>query len=268
MDQTQPTQPSDFAGKVVVVTGAAQGIGRGIAEAFARAGATVILADYVAATTQQAAREISTATGVAAHALGVDVRDADSVSSLVDRVLARLGRIDVLVNNAAVYPNTPVLEMTDAEWDAVFDTNVKGVFLVSRAVAQSMVDRGEGGRIINISSGAGVSGRVGASHYCSSKAAVNMFTRVLAMELGPHRITVNAVAPGLIEVERTGELAPEYVDKIVRNLPAGRIGKPDDIARACLFLASPASSFITGSILSVDGGSTAGRTELPLSRKA
>jgi 3-oxoacyl-[acyl-carrier protein] reductase len=259
---------ADFGGKVVLVTGGARGIGRGIVTAFAEAGAAVVLADYLAEQGRDAAREIAAATGAKVHPIAVDVRDAASAAQMVAETRATFGRIDVLVNNAAIYPNTPVLEMDESEWDAVFDTNVKGLFLVSKAVGQVMVDQGEGGRIVNISSGAGVSGRIGSSHYCSSKAALNMFTRVLAIELAPHGITVNAVAPGLIEVERTGELAPEYVDAILRALPVGRIGTPADIANAVLFLAAPAASFVTGSILSVDGGSTAGRTGLPLSRRS
>ena len=264
MDQTPS---ADFAGKVALVTGAARGIGHGIAGSFARAGAGVAVADYAADSAATTSAQLAAETGSPTLPVAVDVRDAASVAAMVDSTLKHFGRIDVLVNNAGVYPNSPVLEMDEAEWDAVFETNVKGAFLVCRAVGRAMIDRGEGGRIVNISSGAAVSGRRGGAHYCASKAALNMFTKVLAIELAPHKITVNAVAPGIIEVERTGDLAPEYVEAILSTLPAGRIGTPADVANAVLFLASPASTFITGAILNVDGGSTAGRTGLPFSRR-
>lgn len=249
---------------VVLVTGAAHGIGKGIARAFAAQGDAVVLADLNEAAAEAVAAELAAETASDTLGLGVDVRDSASVRAMVDATLARFERIDVLVNNAGIYPNTPLLEMAEEEWDAVFDTNVKGLFLVSKAVAATMVARG-GGRIINLSSGAAVSGRVGASHYCSSKAAVNMFTRVLALELGPHKITVNAISPGLIEIPGA-DISEEYRNAIVANTPAGRIGQPDDIARGALFLASPAADFVTASILAIDGGSLAGRA-LPLSSK-
>jgi NAD(P)-dependent dehydrogenase (short-subunit alcohol dehydrogenase family) len=192
-----------------------------------------------------------------------DVRDAASVEVAVQQAIDRFGQIDVLVNNAGVYPNTPVIDMDEAEWDAVFDTNVKGIFLVSRTVARRMIARGAGGKIVSISSGSAESGRVGAAHYCASKAAVNMFTRVLAMELASHQIVVNAVAPGLIEVPGWS-LSEEYIDALVASTPMGRIGQPEDIARAVFYLASPEATYITGTVLSVNGGSLAGRP-LPLS---
>jgi NAD(P)-dependent dehydrogenase (short-subunit alcohol dehydrogenase family) len=153
--------------------------------------------------------------------------------------------------------------MSESEWDAVFDTNVKGMFLVSQAVARRMIERSAGGRIVNISSGSAKSGRIGAAHYCASKAAVDMFTRVLALELAPHDIAVNAVAPGLIEVP-DWSLSEEYINALIALTPMGRIGQPEDIARAVFYLASPEATFITGSVLAVDGGSLAGRP-LPLS---
>lgn len=252
-------------GRVALVTGAARGIGRGIAEAFAADGAAVVVADRDGAAAERVAGALTDA-GAKALAVPLDVREADAVAAMVERVLDRFGRIDVLVNNAGVYPNTPVLEMEEAEWDAVFDVNVKGAFLVSRAVAAAMVAGGEGGRIVNISSGAAVSGRPGAAHYCASKAALNMFTKVLAIELAPHGILVTAVAPGLITVPGA-DLTGEYVEKLIAITPVKRPGQPADIAHAVLFLASPAASFITGTILGVDGGGLAGRP-LPLSRRS
>ena len=191
-----------------------------------------------------------------------DVRDASAVTAAVAHALDRFERIDVLVNNAGIYPNTPVVEMDEAEWDAVFDINVKGMFLVSQAVARAMIARGKGGRIVNISSGAAESGRVGAAHYCASKAAVNMFTRVLAIELAPYEIAVNAVGPGLIEVPGAA-LTREYVDALIAATPMRRIGQPEDVAQAVLYLASPAATYMTGTTLYVDGGGLAGRALPP-----
>jgi 3-oxoacyl-[acyl-carrier protein] reductase len=247
--------------RVVLVTGGAHGIGLAIVRAFAQAGAKVIVADQREADATRAASTITSEMGTEGLAVAVDVRVAAAVYAAVQRALAHFGRIDVLVNNAGIYPNTPVLEMDENEWDAVFDTNVKGMFLMSRAVGRAMVTRG--GRIINISSGAAESGRVGAAHYCASKAAVNMFTRVLALELAPHGIVVNAVGPGLIEVPGWS-LSQDYIDAIVSTNPMGRIGQPEDVAQAVLYLASPSATYITGTTLYVDGGSLAGRP-LPLS---
>jgi 3-oxoacyl-[acyl-carrier protein] reductase len=248
--------------RVVIVTGGGHGIGRAICEIFARERDAVVVADRSRERAREVAEAIQTQ-GAEALPLAVDVRDAAAVEQAVQHVIDRFGRIDVLVNNAGIYPNTLVIEMDEMEWDAVFDVNVKGMFLVSQAVARRMIARGEGGRIVNISSGSARSGRVGAAHYCASKAAVEMFTKVLAMELAPHKIVVNAVAPGLIEVP-DWSLTDEYIDAMVAATPLGRIGQPEDIARAVRYLASPEATFITGTILGVDGGSMAGRA-VPLS---
>jgi NAD(P)-dependent dehydrogenase (short-subunit alcohol dehydrogenase family) len=173
----------------------------------------------------------------------------------------------VAVANAGIYPNCPVLEMTVEEWDRVMDTNLRGVFLTCQAAGRRMVARGMRGKIVTISSGAYQSGRKGAAHYCASKAGVVMFTKVLAMELGPHRINVNGIAPGLVTVERdVNQVSDEYVRTLVDTIPWNRPGTPEDIANAALFLASPLADFITGETLSVDGGSATGRTWLPFSR--
>ena len=244
--------------RVVLVTGGAHGIGRGIAQAFAVAGARVIIADRQGDAAEQTATSIASSTGAELMAVAVDVRNAAAVTAAVAHALDRFDRIDVLVNNAGIYPNTPVLAMDEAEWEAVFAINVKGMFLVSQAVARAMIARGTGGRIVNISSGAAESGRVGAAHYCASKAAVNMFTRVLAMELAPYEIVVNAVGPGLIEVPGAS-LTPDYVEALVAATPMGRIGQPEDVAHAVLYLASPTATYMTGITLYVDGGGLAGR---------
>jgi 3-oxoacyl-[acyl-carrier protein] reductase len=248
--------PSD---RVVLVTGGGHDIGRAICEIFARGGARVVIADRSADAAESVAKAIRKETAAEALPAEVDVRDAASVEAAVEQVIDRFDQIDVLVNNAGIYPNTPVVEMSEEEWDAVFDTNVKGMFLVARR----MIERGADGRMVNISSGSAKSGRIGAAHYCASKAAVDMFTRVLALEVAPHDIVVNAIAPGLIEVP-DWSLSDEYINALIALTPMGRIGQPEDIARAVLYLASPEASFITGSVLSIDGGSLAGRP-LPLS---
>ncbi len=254
---TETTQRS------AIVTGAGHGIGREIAIQLAAEGITVVVADLDPDRVQAVAGEIGE------HGFGyrVDVRDRDSIEALTTAIIDRFGRIDILVNNAGIYPNTAFLDTTEEEWDAVFDTNLKGMFLISQAVARHMVEQGIRGRIVNLSSGASISGRAGAAHYCSSKAAINMLTKVMAIELTPKGITVNAVAPGLVEVP-DWEHTDEYISAIVSGIPAGRIGQPADIARAVNFLVAPDADFVSGSVLFVDGGSTAGRTTLPLSKRA
>ncbi|GAA0832339.1 SDR family NAD(P)-dependent oxidoreductase [Streptosporangium amethystogenes subsp. fukuiense] len=261
---TDNLSPSRFNGTVVLVTGGAQGIGRGITEAFHEAGATVVVADLDETRTARVTAELAAVPGrsPAASAVRLDVRDPESVTAAFERVTALHGGVDVLVNCAGVYPNTPVLDMTAAEWDEVFAVNVRGVMLASQAFARASGALGGGRRIVNVSSGAARSARVGAAHYCSSKAAVEMLTRVLALEFAPSQITVNAVAPGLIEVPATAALSAEYVAALVAGQPVHRMGTPAEIARACVFLADPDSSFITGSVLDVDGGFLAG-TALP-----
>jgi NAD(P)-dependent dehydrogenase (short-subunit alcohol dehydrogenase family) len=249
---------------VVLVTGAGAGIGFGIARAFHAAGARVALGDFRESALQRAASRLAGSDRVLTRR--VDVRDAASVAAFVAETERALGAVTVAVANAGIYPNTPVLEMTQEEWDRVMETNVRGVFLTCQAAARRMVAHKTRGRIITLASGAAYSGRLGAAHYCASKAGVVMFTKVLALELAPRGINVNAISPGLIEVE--GEVSPlsrEYVDALTRSIPAGRIGTPEDIAHAALFLASPYADWVTGEVFGINGGSSAGRTNLPLS---
>jgi len=259
------TAASDFTGHTVLVTGAAAGIGFGIAEAFHDAGARVALGDLDAPALARAVERLGASSRVFAHPL--DVRDAGSVQKFVAAAEAALGPLSVAVANAGIYPNCPVVEMTVEEWDRVMETNVRGVFLTCQAAARSLVARKAPGKIITLASGAYASGRKGAAHYCASKAGVVMFTRVLAMELGPHHVNVNCIAPGLVTVDRdVTQVSEEYVRTLVSTIPWGRPGTPADIARAALFLASPDAEFITGEVLAVDGGSSTGRTYLPYSR--
>lgn len=252
----------DFTGHVVLVTGAGAGIGQAIARAFHAAGARVALGDLREAPLKAAAAAL----GERAFSQAVDVRDERSVAAFVAAAEKALGAVTVLVANAGIYPNTPVVDMDVAEWDRVMETNLRGVFLTCRAAARSMVAAGTPGKILTIASGAAASGRPGAAHYCASKAGVVMFTKVLALELAAARINVNAIAPGFVRVDsEMSPLTEEYVTAITRGIPWGRAGTPADIAHAALYLASPYAEYVTGEVLGVNGGSMAGRSQLPLS---
>lgn len=256
---------NEFAGRRVLVTGAGAGIGRAIAAAFVRAGAWVVAVDIVGDRVKAAAPDLGEGPGRAFGVVG-DVRTAAAVERIVSEAVAHLGRIEVLVNDAAVYPNCPVIEMPDEQWDAVIDTNLKGTFLMSRAAARRMIAGGIQGHLVNIASGAYQSARRGASHYCASKAAIVMFSRVLAQELAEHRIHVNVVSPGLIDVGRRGDVNPAYREALIKTIPWGRAGQPAEIAEAVLFLSSSRAEYITGTVLDVNGGGGAGRFFLPYSR--
>lgn len=254
----------DFSNDVALVTGAGAGIGLEIARAFYEAGAQVALGDFRAEALERVLPRFPEAKRRSTTV--VDVRDAASVAAFVGAAEASLGPPTIAVACAGIYPNTPVLDMSTEEWDRVMETNVRGVFLTCQAAARRMVANGIKGKIVTLSSGAALSGRPGSAHYCASKAAVVMFTKVLAMELARHQINVNSIAPGLVEVE--GGISPitrEYAEAMTRMIPWGRPGQPRDIANAALFLASPYAEFITGAVLPVDGGSSTGRPNLPLS---
>ena len=252
----------DFGGQVALVTGGAAGIGFGVAEAFRNAGARVAIGDVREPALKKAVDRLGTK-GVFAHAL--DVRDERSVDGFVAAAERALGPITVAVANAGVYPNTPVLDMDVAEWDRVMETNVRGVFLTCRAAGRAMVARGGPGKIVTIASGAAFSGRPGGSHYCSSKSAVVMFTKVLAMEIAPRKINVNCVAPGYIKVDsETSPVTQEYETTILKGVPWGRAGTPADIANAVMLLCMDEAGFITGQSIAVDGGGSIMDTVFPL----
>jgi len=245
--------------KVVLVTGAAQGIGMAIARAFLDAGARVVLNDR---TEERVERGLERLAAAASRVYGhpADVTRREEVEAMIRETVRVFGQLDIVVNNAGVYPVTPVLEMSEEEWDRVLDVNLKGVFLVSQSAARRMIDQGQGGIIINISSGSYKTARVGCGHYCASKAGVVMLTQVLAMEWAPHRIRVNAVAPGLIDVpESLTPSSPQHIQSTLSVIPWGRLGRPEDVANAVLMLCSEEAEYITGAVLSVDGGLSAGR---------
>jgi NAD(P)-dependent dehydrogenase (short-subunit alcohol dehydrogenase family) len=241
------------ADRVVVVTGATRGIGTAIARRFAEPGATVVLGQR--GDGGALAAEL-TAAGARAESAPLDVTSAESVEAFVARTLSAHGRIDVLVNNAGGVLRQSVLETSEADWDAVFDLNVKGVMRMSRAVGRSMVER-RSGVIVNVSSIAGTFANTERAAYCASKAAVNLLTKVLALEWAPHGVRVNAVAPGFIETDSNGlelddaGIRAEFEDRI----PLG-LGTPDHVAGAAYLLAAGDAAYMTGEIVALDGGWT------------
>jgi len=239
--------------RVAVVTGAARGIGKAIAETLARSGADVVVMDIQADLAEGTAREIATGTGRRMIALKVDVADRESVRHMVDHTIEEFGRLDILVNNAGITRDSLIMRMKEEDWDQVLNINLKGAFNCSQAVVRQMMKQ-HYGRIVNISSVSGVSGQAGQTNYSSSKAGLIGFTKALAKEVGSRNITVNAVAPGFIETELTADLPREIRDMSIKLTPVGRFGTPQDIANAVAFLVSDEASFITGVTLQVDGG--------------
>lgn len=243
---------NELANQIAVVTGAGRGIGHAIALKFAAAGADVVCVSRTAANAEKAAGEIA-AIGRRAWAHAVDVADTSAVAAAAPQILAETGRVDILVNNAGITRDGLLMRMSDEDWDAVLNTNLKGAFLLTRAFARAFIKQ-RAGRIINVASVIGLMGNAGQCNYAASKAALLGFTKSVAREFASRGITVNALAPGFIETDMTGALSEELKTAILKQIPLGTFGQAEDIAHAALFLASPAARYITGQVLVVDGG--------------
>lgn len=254
MTDISPDRVFDFTGKVVLVTGGSRGIGEGIVRRFAQTGAQVAL-NYrrSLAAAEQVSAEVAAAGGEV-NVIQADVTDEDEVERMVAETVDQFGRLDVLVNNVGAYPERMLAEMSVEEWDSVIDANLRSVFLCTQAAARQMTAQASGGAIINIATVEAIQPAPGYSHYNAAKAAVLMFTRSAANEYGRDGIRVNAISPGLIRRPGIEEQWPEGVARYRQSAPLGRLGEPEDIADACLFLASPAAGWISGINLVVDGG--------------
>ena len=246
---------ADLSDQVALVTGASRGLGRSIAEALGRCGAKVAC---VARNKEKLAETVAaiTAAGGTAEAFECDVTNGQSVDQVINAVLEKWEKLHILVNNAGITRDTLVPRMSDEQWDEVIDTNLRGTFLFTRAVTRPMM-QGRYGRIINISSVSGLVGNPGQANYSASKAGVIGFTRSVARELASRNITVNVIAPGFIETDMTAVLGEAVQDEVKKRVPCKRLGQPEDIAGAALYLASRAASYVTGQVLVVDGGMTA-----------
>jgi 3-oxoacyl-[acyl-carrier protein] reductase len=245
---------ADLSGQPAIVTGAARGLGRAIAQTLAAAGAKVACVDVNMETLGETVKIIRDAGGTA-EAIACDVTDSSRVGEAVDQVVKLWGGLQILVNNAGITRDNVILRMKDEQWDAVLNINLRGTFLFTRAAAKPLI-KGHKGRIINIASVSGLMGNPGQANYSASKAGVIGLTRTVARELAGRNVTVNAVAPGFIATDMTAALGEEMLGKIKAEIPLGRLGDPQDVADAVLFLASDAAGFITGHVITVDGGLT------------
>ena len=238
--------------QVALVTGASRGIGEAVLAALARAGATVIGTSTTEAGAEGIAKRIAEA-GAKGTGRVLDVRDAAACAAFVDKVQQDFGAVAILVNNAGITRDNLLARMKDEEWDEIQATNLKSVFVMSRAVLRGMM-KARSGRIVNVTSVVGFTGNAGQANYAAAKAGIVGFSKSLAREVGSRNITVNCVAPGFIETDMTRSLSGEQVKKLVENVPLGRLGRAEDVAQAVLYLCSPGASYVTGSTVHVNGG--------------
>jgi 3-oxoacyl-[acyl-carrier protein] reductase len=246
---------TDLTGQIALVTGASQGLGRTCAARLAECGANVICVARSADKLQDLVAEIE-ASGGKAVAMACDVSSREAVAQLFKQVEEKFGRLDILLNNAGVTRDTLLPRMTDEQWDEVIATNLTSCFLFCREASKMMMST-RYGRIINMSSVSGLIGNPGQTNYSASKAGMIGLTRSLARELGKRKVTINAIAPGFIESEMTQALGDDVLKEVKKRIPANRLGQADDVAGAVVFLASAAASYITGQVITVDGGMTA-----------
>lgn len=242
-----------LSGKVAWITGSARGIGKSIAQEFAAAGANLALTDVLAEDLERTAREIADSFGVRVMEQVLDVTDKEGVSSFVQRVLEVFGELTILVNNAGITRDGLLMRMSESDWERVISVNLTGTFICTQAAIKPMM-KSRYGKIVNIASVVGVMGNAGQANYSASKAGVIGLTKSVAKELAGRGIRANAIAPGFIETEMTHQLTDETRDSYMQSIPLKYLGKPDDIAQVCAFLASPSSDYITGQVIVIDGG--------------
>lgn len=242
-----------FEDRVAVITGGRRGIGRSIACRFAELGASIVIADRQADDAHEAAQSIAASCGNPTLAIPTDVADFHSAQDLIEQTMSKFGRIDILVNNAGVTRDALIMRMTEEDWDFVLNVNLKGAWNCSKAAIRPMMKQ-RYGRIINISSVSGLAGQAGQTNYSASKAGLIGFSKALAREVASRGITVNVVAPGFVPTALTEDLPIELKDSMMKMIPLGRWGQPEEIAHAAVFFASDEAAYITGQVLSVDGG--------------
>lgn len=243
---------SQLANQIAVITGAGRGIGRAIALKFAAAGADIVCVSRTAENAEKAAEEVR-ALGRKAWAHAVDVAAAEAVAATGERILAETGKMDILVNNAGINRDGLIMRMSDEDWDAVLNTNLRGAFAFTKAFSRVFLKQ-RSGRIINVSSVIGLIGNAGQANYAASKAGLIGLTKAVAREFASRGITVNALAPGFIETDMTAGLTAELRAEVLKRIPMNTLGRVEDVAEAALFLAGPGARYITGQVLTVDGG--------------
>ncbi len=248
-----PSTDGRLKDKIAIITGASRGIGREIAFLFAKEGAKLALTARNLEPLKAVAKEVYEISREEPLVFQLDVRDSEKVDELVDKTLDKYKRVDILVNNAGVTKDGVFVRMTDAEWEEVLDTNLKGTFLCMRAVSKAMMKQ-RYGKIVNMASVIGLTGNAGQANYAASKAGIVALTKSVAKELGSRNVMVNAIAPGFIETEMTQRLTADVKNAILKLIPVGFFGKPIDVAKTALYLASDESNFITGQVITVDGG--------------